>query len=736
MKKRCLGCMKEYAENENICPHCGYIEGTPTKEVYHITPGVTLAGRYLVGRVLGSGGFGITYIGYDNLLEQVVAMKEYLPAEFATRMPNQSQVTIYRGEPEEQFKAGLQKTLEETQRLAQFQNEPDILHVYDFFEENNTAYIVMEYLEGETLKDKLVRDGNMTVEAAMPIILTVLAALKKVHVTGIVHRDIAPDNIYLLKDGGVKLIDFGASRHAITTHTKSLTVILKIGYAPLEQYQSGGNQGPWTDIYALAATFYRMLVGRKPQEATERRLNDQLKEPSKLGVTINNNTENAIMNALNVKIEDRIKSAEEFESALLSSEVVRIDATPDNTVNVKWPLWLKAAVSGAAALVLVFVIALAVGLVGNYKVISTGSVTLAEDETRIPNIINMEQDAARTIIEKSGLKFEVGDSETSDKIKEGRVLGQTVSGKKINAGQTVKKGTVLSVTISSGKGTAQIPDVMWMKKEKAAEALKSSRLIVINYVDDTDTFAAQGIVTGIEPLAGSEVELKDTLTIKISTGEKQEINQALLVNVPDLTGQSQEDAYEALKNSGLFLEKSEITYSDTVPKGSVISQAPAPGTEDAHQGDIVTVIVSAGKESVEVPYLQNETQDNAAAILSGIGLVPDIQSQYDDTVQAGYVISQSIEAGTAVEKGTPVTIYVSMGAAPANQTNNNNNRPANGNSVTQPHTSKTQETQPAQTQPAQTQPVQTQPPQTQPAQTQPPATQPAAADPIWDIVGD
>lgn len=726
MKKRCLGCMKEYEEEQNICPHCGYKEGTPTKEVYHITPGLTLAGRYMVGRVLGSGGFGITYIGYDNLLEQVVAIKEYLPAEFATRMPNQSQVTVYRGEPEEQFKAGLQKMLEETQRLAQFQNEPDILHVYDFFEENNTAYIVMEYLEGETLKDKLIRDGTMTIEAAMPIILTVLAALKKVHAAGIVHRDIAPDNIYLLKDGGVKLIDFGASRHAITTHTKSLTVILKIGYAPLEQYQSGGNQGPWTDVYALAATFYRMLVGKKPQEATERRVNDQLKEPSKLGVSINKNMENTIMNALNVKIEDRIKSAEEFESALLSSEVVRVDATPDRAANVKFPLWLKAAISGAAVLVLVFVIALAAGLVGNYKVMSTGSVTLAADETRIPNIINMEQDAARTIIEENGLKFEVGDSETSDKIKEGRVLGQKVSGKKINVGQTVKKGTVLSVTISSGKGTAQIPDVIWMKKEQAAKVLKNSRLIVINYVDDTDTFAAPGVVTSIEPLPGTEVELKEAITMKVFTGKNQMVDTTRSVAVPDVTGQSQEAAYESLKNSGLFFEKTEMVYSDTIPKGSVISQMPVSGTKEIHQGDVVSVTVSKGKESVEVPYLQNETQDNASAILNGLGLVPDIQSRYDDTVQIGHVISQNTEAGTAVEKGTSITLFVSTGSAPANEPDRQNGqtkRPAVTDPGTQPRTSKTPEPQAQQTQP----------PQTQPPATQPPAAQ---TDPIWDIVGD
>ena len=164
MKTLCLGCMKEYEGDYNVCPHCGYEQSSPAKEAYHIAPGVTIRGRYIIGRVLGFGGFGITYIGFDTTLQHRVAIKEYFPSEFATRMPHETQVRIYAGEKKEQFVAGMKKTLDEAKRLAEFHQVPGITQIYDFFEENNTAYIVMELLEGDTLKARLKKVGKMPVE--------------------------------------------------------------------------------------------------------------------------------------------------------------------------------------------------------------------------------------------------------------------------------------------------------------------------------------------------------------------------------------------------------------------------------------------------------------------------------------------------------------------------------------------------------------------------------------------
>lgn len=660
MNRLCLGCMEEYDESFDVCPHCGYLNGTPPKEAYHITPGVVIAGRYTIGRVLGSGGFGITYMGYDNLLQQKVAIKEYLPTEFATRMPSQNQVTIYGGEQEEQFKAGMVKTLEEAQRLAKFQDEPGICHVYDFFEENNTAYIVMEFLDGETLKDKLKREGKMTVEESLPIIFSVLSALKVVHAEGIIHRDIAPDNIYLLKTGEVKLLDFGASRHATTTHSKSLTVIVKFGYAPVEQYQSNGRQGPWTDIYALAATFYKMITGVRPQEATERRVKDELKEPSKKGAVINKNTENALMNALNIKIEDRTQSAEEFEQALLASEVEKVKPTEDDRDMGGWPAWLK--VSCVVAVVAVIAIAVAVAVnIRRLVPDSAGSVVLSENQVRVPNLINMDKASAQESVESAGLVFAIGKSESSETIREGRVLGQEIDGERVNAGKVVDKGTTLYVTISTGKGTADIPDILWMQQDLAVKSLEDLKILSVNVEEDSETWAAAGTVTGVDPAVGTNVEFERIITLKVAAANSS-VDTSAAVQIPDLKTMTQEEAYEALKTAGLYMEKQAVEYSDTVAKGMIISQNPKEGA--AHQGDTVTVTVSAGKEQIEVDNYQNMTRQEAMDLIQSSGLTPDVQEQASDTVEEGKIISQGTEAGTKVDKGTVVTIYVSTGPVP------------------------------------------------------------------------
>ena len=288
MSRRCLGCMELFGDEFEICPHCGYIVGTHAEEAIHMEPGTILHDRYIIGKILGYGGFGITYIGWDGKLEQKVAIKEYLPGEFSTRMPGQSQVTVFNGEKSEQFHDGLKKFIDEAKRLAKFQNEPGIVKIFDSFEENETAYIIMEYLDGETLTDYLKREKTIPEDQAVNMLMPVMNSLQTVHAEGLLHRDIAPDNIFLTKTGEVKLIDFGASRYATTSHSRSLTVIIKPGFSPEEQYRSRGDQGPYTDVYALAATLYKMITGKTPPDAMERRAKyenqnkDILEEPHKL----------------------------------------------------------------------------------------------------------------------------------------------------------------------------------------------------------------------------------------------------------------------------------------------------------------------------------------------------------------------------------------------------------------------------------------------------------------------
>ena len=253
----------------------------------YLPTGTLLHSRYSIEQVIGQGGFGVTYLALDRTLNVKVAVKEYLPRQLASRAEGQTKVTVYSGEAREHFAYGLKKFLEEARSVARFATHPNIVSARDYFEANGTAYMVMEYIEGVTFKQFLEqKGGRIPFELASQIMMPVMDALREVHVTGLLHRDISPDNVYITADGRIKLLDFGAARYFTGEQSKSLSVILKTGYAPEEQYRSSGKQGAWTDVYASAATLYRAITGRTPPDALDRKEEDTLEPPSRLGATI------------------------------------------------------------------------------------------------------------------------------------------------------------------------------------------------------------------------------------------------------------------------------------------------------------------------------------------------------------------------------------------------------------------------------------------------------------------
>ena len=313
-----------------LCPHCLHVvkdKGTKKfcvfcgkqldqfAEVHHeLKPMTILAGKYLIGDVLGEGGFGITYVGFDLNLEMRVAIKEFYPNGYVTReAQNTNTVTTYAGTNMEAVKKWQDSFIKEARSLAKCSHLSGVVGVKDFFTENNTAYIILEYLEGTDLKNYVKsQGGRVNINWLMTALEPVIQSLAEVHRQGIIHRDISPDNIRLLPDGKMKLMDFGAARDYTESGEKSLSVMLKHGYAPEEQYRSKGVQGPWTDIYALAGTIYKCITGETPPEAAERMRNDELKKPSALGVSINPKTEQALMKALAVYAEQRYQSMDDF----------------------------------------------------------------------------------------------------------------------------------------------------------------------------------------------------------------------------------------------------------------------------------------------------------------------------------------------------------------------------------------------------------------------------------------
>ena len=267
----CPGCFHEKPDTP-VCPHCGYDESLKRSPLVLPHHAELNQGRYRVGRVLGKpGGFGITYLGWDERLQTKVAIKEYLPRELAGRDADHWTVAAHSGEDAAAFAFGLGKFLEEARTLARL-DHPNLVRVRDFFEEHGTAYLVMDYYDGLTLAEYLTRQpgGRIGEDQAINILLPILDGLREVHAKGFLHRDIKPANIYLTAGNRPILLDFGAARQAMGEHSRSLSVVLSEGYAPIEQYQRNGKQGPWTDVYGAAATLYTMVTGQVPPSATDR----------------------------------------------------------------------------------------------------------------------------------------------------------------------------------------------------------------------------------------------------------------------------------------------------------------------------------------------------------------------------------------------------------------------------------------------------------------------------------
>ena len=282
--------------------------------------GTILAGQYMIEKVLGQGGFGITYKATDHKTNQKVAVKEFFPDTLAYR--EATTVISYPGERSESYEYGKESFLQEAQTLAEFIGNENIVRIHSYFEENGTAYFVMDYIEGKSFDEYIKeRGGKISVEEAKRILIPMMDALNLVHSKGIVHRDVTPDNIYLTSDGTVKLLDFGAARYSLGDKSRSLDVILKHGFAPKEQYTRRGKQGPFTDIYSLGATFYFAITGKRPPDSVERLDEDDLIPPSNLGVDITEYQESAILQALSVQPADRFQTMADFKRVLLNENI-------------------------------------------------------------------------------------------------------------------------------------------------------------------------------------------------------------------------------------------------------------------------------------------------------------------------------------------------------------------------------------------------------------------------------
>ena len=317
-RKLCDNCFKEIKGEP--CTFCGYKKSKYKPDIGILPVGTVLHKNYIVGQTIGKGGFGVTYKAHDMIRGRVIAVKEYYPNGIAHRDTGKTLVSVSDEKQRDTFTSGAEKFYEEAKTVSRFNGNPNIVDVYEVFHENDTVYFSMEYLEGKDLKQILKEKGKLDQEEMLYILDKVTDALVITHSLNVLHRDISPDNIYVENDGTVKLIDFGAARQVIAEQSRSLSVILKQGFAPLEQYQRRGKQGPWTDIYALGATMYYCLTGNIPYDSTERIDMPSIGSASEYGV--DEKFWSIIEKCMAVRIDDRYQSVIELKSALKELDIV------------------------------------------------------------------------------------------------------------------------------------------------------------------------------------------------------------------------------------------------------------------------------------------------------------------------------------------------------------------------------------------------------------------------------
>lgn len=690
--KICFGCFEQYDDSFDICPHCGYAEGTEPELATYMRPGAILNERYVIGRALGHGGFSVTYLAWDALLLHKVAIKEYLPSEYATRRPGESRLTIFSGKEGEYFQFGKEKFLDEAKRLSAFQNEDGIVHVYDCFSANETAYLVMEYLDGITLSEYLKKEtavspqGRIAPEEAISMLTPVMLSLQRVHDSGMIHRDIAPDNIMLLKDGGVRLIDFGAARHAVHDCGKSMTVIIKDGYSPEEQYNSHGVQGPAADVYALSATLYQMITGITPPGAIERgeylqkHKRDMLPPPSKFNKAVTKTQDTAILNGMALHTQDRTQSvAELYEELTAQTPVRRVQETIRKRSSFSWPLWAKITAGVLAA-------AIVAGGVLLYLNRKPKTDTAAEDGSYVlsPNVVNMQVVNAVTAAEDASLHLVVEGSDYDAGVEQGRILTQNP-----DPGTKLAPASDLLATASLGKErpVGVMDDMSSMLKDAAEDHLTRMGLsdVQINWEYVASDDEMPGAIVSQSVTAGSTLTPSSNVTISVaqpsqtpvtpvpttpsngssSSGSSGSVDISELVpsedsyvTVRDYVGQSFDTAKADLRTVSLYGVKCELRYHPSIPSGSIIQQSPE-GGEKILKGSGVYFVVSLGPQKQLVPNVLYKEQGEAERLLAQSGFGSASKAVTSSYVAPGHVAAQTPLGGSEAAPGTKISLDIS-----------------------------------------------------------------------------
>lgn len=528
-RERCVGCMKPLTA-EGRCAYCGLQQDKYRPIPRCLRPGMCLRDRYVLGRVLGEGSFGISYIAWDCLLDTVVAIKEYFPASLVSRHISEededTNVYIYEKRESQKYQESLKKYLGEAKSLSAYYDLDGIVSVRDFFYANNTAYIVMGYVDGISVKEYVEKNGPIEGEKFLRMLEPVIQSLAKVHQTGVLHRDISPDNMLLTRDEKLVLIDFGAARKENINMTRSMTVVFKRGFSPEEQYRTRGQQGAWTDVYALCATAYYALTGKAPDESIQRVLEDDMPSLTEMtDVDLPMQQKRAFMKGMTVDFHHRYQTMDELYQGLYQQG--------------RDKKHLGAWLAGAAALVCCVALLGTGAVYGLHKhsqakkdAIQTEApqqTALAEVTTTpyAADVQEYQMISFKSMTKKEALKALAGqDTELSvqwkyrysSRIKKGRIVTQSIQAKTRYRGETYSK---IVLTISKGKRKTEVPKLTGVSKERARTLLKERKL---HWTwKEVEQEGTEEIVASQSRTAGSKVPVGTTIVVTITRKPKQQI---------------------------------------------------------------------------------------------------------------------------------------------------------------------------------------------------------------------
>lgn len=646
-----------------------------------VKDGIFLGNRYEVIEKIGAGGMADVYRGRDTMLNRYVAIK-VLKKEF-----REDATFVKKFRSEAQAAAGLLN--------------PNIVNVYDVGEDRGLYYMVMELVEGITLKEYIDRKKRLSAREVISIAIQMCSGIEEAHKHHIIHRDIKPQNIIISNDGKVKVTDFGIAR-MVTSTTTTTVAMGSVHYTSPEQAR-GGYSDEKSDIYSIGITLYEMVTGQVPfngdttVEVAMKHLQEEITPPSELVPDIPYSLEQIILKCTQKNAERRYSDVDELIQDLKHSlvdpegdfvQIVPVgnadtviiteddlddirssygdddedddygeddedydedeDDHDSDEVNPRMNKVIKI-MTIVVAVIIILVLALVIGrAAGLFRF--GGSGTQQEEDSgqvEVPDVVGMTLDDAKKELNDAGLGWKIGKQEESAQYDKGYVMGQDPED-----GEKVKKNTQITLDVSTGKAEEQVevPNVVGQDEADAQKTLEDAGF----KVESTAVYSSQpqGEVVATTPEAGTQAAKGSTVTIQVSKGEEK-------VSVPDVRGTDENTAKNTLSGAGLNVTVT-TDYSDSVAQGNVISQDPSGGTK-VDAGTNVNIVVSLGSRPVSVPSVVGVSESNARQLIASAGLSVGTVTYREDSAPAGQVISCDPGVGTSVSRGTTVNLVVSQG---------------------------------------------------------------------------